>query len=97
MDVPGKTHTLSKPNGIFVCLLDYEDESDLTEVIALLEERLGSLFPELKYGPYSSFTETEHVGRPLVAMYHQDTGCCLKLQSHDNRLAAQIVARLYPS
>ena len=93
----GKTYTLSKPNGIFVCLLDYEGEDDLFGVIAMLNERLGTSFPQPDHHPYSSSSVSELEGKPLVAMFHPDTGCCLLFESGNEALAARTVSRLYPS
>jgi hypothetical protein len=92
MNEASRTHTVSKPNGVFLFLLDYEAEDDLGKVLALVEKRLAVSFSSARAGPYSSHASAEYKGHVLIAAADSD-GCYLRFEP-GQQCAANEVADL---
>jgi hypothetical protein len=87
--------SIKKPNGIFMIFNNYDKEDDFPSFLSFLTSHLGVKMPNIEQHPYSLTADIQMPDGILTAMFHDDTGCCVRLASNDETLANQIAIACY--
>lgn len=82
-----KTVKLEKPNGIFVIFNDYEFEDDFSSFLDFLSKKLKVTLTKPTQYPYSLAVEIAQPEGEMTAMFHDDTGCCVRIAPGEQALA----------
>ena len=90
-----KTYSFASENGTFVCFNEYSEEDDFPGFRAFLARALNTVVPSPQENPYSLTSEFKVSGRNVVAMFHGDSGCCIRVEPGDDAVAEQIVRACY--
>jgi len=90
-----KTAKLEKANGIFIIFNDYEHEDDFSCFLDFLGTKLNVVVPNPDLHPYSLTTEIALPEGLVIAMFHDDTGCCVRVGNEARSLADQIINACY--
>jgi hypothetical protein len=90
-----KITKLEKSNGIFIIFNDYEYEDDFPCFLDFLELKLNVAVSKPTQFPYSLATEITLPEGVLTAMFHGDTGCCVRVAPGEQSLANYLVYACY--
>ncbi|MBB3981766.1 hypothetical protein GGR44_001425 [Sphingobium fontiphilum] len=90
-----KTSEIKKPNGIFIVFNDYEKDDDFQDFINFVVSKLDVDSPESVQFPYSQAAVIDLPGGEITAMFHDDTGCCVRVAPDEQALADLVVRACY--
>ena len=85
-----KYYQFVNDNGIFICFNEFPTEEDFINFVKYLEEKLGTQIRETKKGPYSLLGEAFYKNNLINVMFHEDTGCCIRVDTKNEKLANEI-------
>jgi hypothetical protein len=90
-----KTYLFQTVNGIFVCFNEFYSGDMFDAFLEFLRKKLAVNISESTRGPYSSLVDFSFGAIDVTAMFHDDTGCCVRVSDRDLNAARQIVAMCY--
>lgn len=90
-----KVSILEKPNGVFVIFNDFDHHEDFSGFLDFLRQKLGINISEPTQYPYSVASEFLIDGENVIAMFHDDLGCCARVDPGNQQLANHIVRDCY--
>lgn len=82
---------IMKPNGVYLVFGDFATEDSFPEFLKFLEDKLRVKVGSVEQGPYSMASELSLAGTSFLAMFHDDTGCCLLVASENGDLADSLI------
>jgi hypothetical protein len=86
-----KTYQFESKNGLFICFNDFQSENSFNEFKNFICKKLATKETSVEYAPYSVIAETNYKGHSITLMFHEDTGCCIRLDKGKNMLANDIL------
>ena len=90
-----KVSILEKSNGIFVVFNDFDRKEDFPLFLDFLKQKLGTEISEPTQYPYSLASEFLVDGEKAIAMFHDDLGCCARVDPGKQELANHIINGCY--
>lgn len=90
-----KTSEIKKSKGIFIIFNDYESEDDFKDFVNFVVFKLNVVAPEFVEYPYSQAAVIDLPGGEITAMFHDDTGCCVRVAPDEQALADFVVRACY--
>lgn len=80
--------------GAFICFNRFPNEEDLSDFLTYLQNGLNIQLDQPRTGPYSTTCQFAYKGVSVVAMYDQNTGCCLRVEKEDMGLLDTLLQQL---
>jgi len=84
------TYKFNNDNGTYLCFGEFEYEEDFPRFLAGISERFNITEPEPRQGPYSVTADFVWLESNLIAMFHEDTGCCIVVPIDSSKVVEEI-------
>lgn len=84
------TYKFSNNNGTYLCFGEMEYEEDFQKFLSGISRTLGIVEPQSRQSPYSVTAEFNWLNSNLIAMFHEDTGCCIIVPNE----SSEVIKRL---
>lgn len=87
-------YCFSNQNGMFVCFNTFQEEDQFEEFLLFIKEKLLFVVNNTQQGPYSIIGKCEYNKNEFTVMFHEDTGCCIRVENEQQVLFDEILEKL---
>lgn len=89
-----KFYRFENQTGAFICFNEFQSESDFGAFSELVKKSLGIDIVAIIEGPYSITAKGSYNGVEICLMFHEDTGCCIRVDLEHSIVCEEIIKRL---